>query len=137
MSAGGRAARTYTEEEALARLGAGEQRFVRGQARFPTVQKEILADLAKGQRPICPETPPAVALRRPRDDARLRASFSGTYGHMRAARPTSSRGERAPAPQSRRDGKLPQSLDPRCLLGAVRTAGVGGGLRMASGNRAW
>jgi carbonic anhydrase len=51
MSADSRAARTYTAEEGLARLVAGNQRFVRGQARFPTVQKEILADLAKGQRP--------------------------------------------------------------------------------------
>jgi carbonic anhydrase len=38
-------------EEALARLMAGNERFVRGEARFPTVQKEILADLAKGQHP--------------------------------------------------------------------------------------
>ena len=29
----------------------GNARFVAGQARFPTVQKEVLADLAKGQRP--------------------------------------------------------------------------------------
>ena len=29
----------------------GNERFVRGEARFPTVQKEILADLAKGQHP--------------------------------------------------------------------------------------
>lgn len=41
----------YTAEQALARLKAGNERFVHGQARFPTVQKEILADLAKGQRP--------------------------------------------------------------------------------------
>jgi carbonic anhydrase len=40
-----------TADEALARLVAGNERFVRGEARFPTVQKEILADLAKGQRP--------------------------------------------------------------------------------------
>jgi carbonic anhydrase len=40
-----------TPDEALARLVAGNARFVRGEARFPTVQKEILADLAKGQRP--------------------------------------------------------------------------------------
>jgi hypothetical protein len=51
MSAGSRAARSYTAEEALARLVAGNQRFVRGHARFPTVQKEVLANLAKGQRP--------------------------------------------------------------------------------------
>src|SRR6187455_2561325 len=41
----------YTADEALARLVAGNERFVRGQARFPTVRKEILAALAKGQRP--------------------------------------------------------------------------------------
>jgi carbonic anhydrase len=39
-------------EEALAALKAGNARFVDGTARFPTVQKEILADLAKGQRPF-------------------------------------------------------------------------------------
>ncbi len=41
----------YTADEALARLVAGNERFVRGEARFPTVQKEMLAALAKGQRP--------------------------------------------------------------------------------------
>src|SRR4249920_2774202 len=51
MSAGGRAERILTAEEGLARLVAGNRRFVRGQARFPTVQKEILAALAKAQRP--------------------------------------------------------------------------------------
>ena len=40
-----------TADEALARLVAGNARFVAGEARFPTVHKEILADLAKGQRP--------------------------------------------------------------------------------------
>src|SRR3954471_16297067 len=40
-----------TATDALARLVAGNERFVRGEARFPTVQKEILADLAKGQNP--------------------------------------------------------------------------------------
>ena len=40
-----------TADEALARLKAGNARFVRGEARFPTVQKEVLADLAKGQAP--------------------------------------------------------------------------------------
>ena len=40
-----------TADEALARLVSGNERFVAGQARFPTVQKEVLADLAKGQRP--------------------------------------------------------------------------------------
>src|SRR6476620_11812395 len=43
--------RAYSADEALARLAAGNRRFVRGEARFPTVQKEILADLAKGQQP--------------------------------------------------------------------------------------
>src|SRR6187401_3817631 len=41
----------YSAQEALARLIAGNDRFVRGEARFPTVQKELLADMAKGQRP--------------------------------------------------------------------------------------
>jgi len=41
----------YTADEALARLMAGNDRFVRGEARFPTVQKEILAELAKAQHP--------------------------------------------------------------------------------------
>jgi carbonic anhydrase len=40
-----------TADEALERLRAGNERFVRGEARFPTVQKEILAELAKGQQP--------------------------------------------------------------------------------------
>jgi carbonic anhydrase len=40
-----------TADEALARLAAGNDRFVRGHARFPTVQKEILAALATAQRP--------------------------------------------------------------------------------------
>ena len=41
----------YTADEALARLIAGNERFLRGEARFPTIQKEILADLARGQHP--------------------------------------------------------------------------------------
>ena len=46
-------AHTYmcTADEALARLKAGNERFVRGKARFPTVKKEVLAALAKGQQP--------------------------------------------------------------------------------------
>ena len=36
---------------ALQRLKAGNERFVTGTARFPTMQKEILAELAKGQHP--------------------------------------------------------------------------------------
>jgi carbonic anhydrase len=49
----GRAAprHSMTADEALARLVAGNERFVRGEARFPTVQKEILAELAAGQSP--------------------------------------------------------------------------------------
>ena len=35
----------------LRKLIAGNDRFVRGQARFPTVCKEVLAHLAKGQQP--------------------------------------------------------------------------------------
>jgi carbonic anhydrase len=42
---------SYTAEEALARLQEGNARFVSGRARFPTVQTEVLAELAKGQRP--------------------------------------------------------------------------------------
>ena len=41
----------YTAEEALNRLREGNVRFVSGRARFPTVQKEVLAELAKGQQP--------------------------------------------------------------------------------------
>ena len=40
-----------TAEEALRRLKEGNTRFVSGRARFPTVQKEVLAELAKGQQP--------------------------------------------------------------------------------------
>src|SRR5438045_2784188 len=43
---------SMTADEALARLAAGNDRFVRGEARFPTIQKEILATLAKAQRPF-------------------------------------------------------------------------------------
>ena len=39
-------------DEALARLVAGNERFLRGEARFPTVQKEVLAELTRGQRPF-------------------------------------------------------------------------------------
>ncbi len=41
----------YTAEEALRRLKEGNARFVSGHARFPTAQKEVLADLAQGQQP--------------------------------------------------------------------------------------
>src|ERR1700742_1072794 len=42
---------TLTADEALERLKAGNARFVAGTASVPTVQKEVLADLAKGQQP--------------------------------------------------------------------------------------
>jgi carbonic anhydrase len=51
MSATGALQQPLTAEEALARLVAGNKRFVRGKARFPTVQKDVLAELAKGQQP--------------------------------------------------------------------------------------
>lgn len=41
----------YSADEALQRLKHGNERFLRGEARFPTVRKETLADLAKGQHP--------------------------------------------------------------------------------------
>jgi len=40
-----------TAKEALIRLKEGNARFVGGHARFPTVQKEVLAELVKGQQP--------------------------------------------------------------------------------------
>ena len=40
-----------TAEVALARLTEGNARFVSGRTRFPTLQKEVLAVLAKGQQP--------------------------------------------------------------------------------------
>ncbi len=39
-------------EQGLQRLIAGNQRFMRGQANFPTVCKETLADLARAQKPF-------------------------------------------------------------------------------------
>ena len=42
---------TPSADEALQRLKEGNARFLAGAARFPTGQKEILADLAKGQHP--------------------------------------------------------------------------------------
>jgi len=39
-------------KQALSRLKEGNERFVRGEARFPTVQKEVLAQLAKRQEPF-------------------------------------------------------------------------------------
>ena len=40
-----------TADEALARLQAGNLRFISGEARFPTIQKDVLADLTRGQQP--------------------------------------------------------------------------------------
>jgi carbonic anhydrase len=40
-----------TADEALTRLKEGNLRFLNGEARFPTVQKEVLAELTKGQQP--------------------------------------------------------------------------------------
>ena len=40
-----------TAGECLDRLIEGNRRFLNGTARFPTIQKEVLAELAKGQRP--------------------------------------------------------------------------------------
>lgn len=42
---------TISADEALQRLIAGNERFWQGQAHFPTVCKETLADLARGQQP--------------------------------------------------------------------------------------
>ena len=39
-------------DRGLERLIAGNQRFMRGEAHFPTVCKETLADLARGQKPF-------------------------------------------------------------------------------------
>ena len=41
----------WSADQALAHLKEGNTRFMDGRARFPTVQKEILATLAKGQHP--------------------------------------------------------------------------------------
>jgi carbonic anhydrase len=42
---------SQTADEALARLQAGNLRFISGEARFPTLQKDVLAELARGQQP--------------------------------------------------------------------------------------
>lgn len=41
-----------TPDEALARLKAGNARFVGGESHVPHLQEEVLADLAKGQQPF-------------------------------------------------------------------------------------
>lgn len=45
------AANRVSADEALRRLIAGNERFRRGETRFPALQKEILAQLAQGQHP--------------------------------------------------------------------------------------
>ena len=42
---------TISADEALQRLIAGNERFRQGQAHFPTIYRETLADLARGQQP--------------------------------------------------------------------------------------
>jgi carbonic anhydrase len=42
---------SISADEALQKLIAGNERFLQGQAHFPTVCKETLADLASGQQP--------------------------------------------------------------------------------------
>src|SRR3954462_6678205 len=42
---------TYSADQALHRMRDGNARFVRGDARFPTVQKNVLAELAKDKQP--------------------------------------------------------------------------------------
>lgn len=51
VTPGGHPPPTYSATAALARLKDGNARFLAGKARFPTVQKEVLAALAKGQQP--------------------------------------------------------------------------------------
>jgi carbonic anhydrase len=51
VSASGHHPNPPTADEALARLRAGNERFVRGRPRFASVKKALLAELAKGQRP--------------------------------------------------------------------------------------
>ena len=51
MSTTSAASYPCTADEALARLTEGNERFVGGRARFPTVHEEILAELAKEQNP--------------------------------------------------------------------------------------
>lgn len=51
MTNHGHSSSVRTAEQALASLKSGNARFLSGQARFPTRQKEVLAELAKGQQP--------------------------------------------------------------------------------------
>jgi carbonic anhydrase len=47
----GHAPPAYTAEEALTRLKSGNARFLSGKSHFPRLQKQVLAELAKGQQP--------------------------------------------------------------------------------------
>ena len=47
----GHAPPKYNAEEALARLKEGNARFLSGKSHFPRRQKQVLAELAKGQQP--------------------------------------------------------------------------------------
>jgi carbonic anhydrase len=51
MTSHGHSPAPCTADEALARLKSGNARFLSGEARFPRLQKEVLAELAKGQQP--------------------------------------------------------------------------------------
>ena len=51
MAVAGKTPLLHTADEALARLAAGNERFVRGKARFPTMQRGILEALSKNQHP--------------------------------------------------------------------------------------
>jgi carbonic anhydrase len=51
MTSHGHAPAICTADEALARLKSGNARFLSGKAHFPRRQKEVLAELAKGQQP--------------------------------------------------------------------------------------
>ena len=51
MSTRDHALPAYTADEALARLKEGNARFLSGKSHFPRRQKQVLAELAKGQQP--------------------------------------------------------------------------------------
>ena len=51
MSTNNHAPPTYTADEALARLKSGNARFLSGKSHFPRRQKQVLAEIAKGQQP--------------------------------------------------------------------------------------
>jgi carbonic anhydrase len=51
VTATGHTPPAYTADEALARLKSGNARFLSGKSHFPRLQKQVLAELAKGQQP--------------------------------------------------------------------------------------